>query len=147
AEAAPVPVYGISDLYIGTGVVGGMVRRTQETGTRIGDMALRILTGTRPEDIPIEAAQVVPVVDWRQMQRWGIAQSRLPATSQILFREPTAWERYKVYIVGAATALLAQAALIAGLLIHRAKRQDAEHQMRRSEVALRKSYERVRHLG
>jgi len=89
----------------------------------------------------------VPVVDWRQVQRWGIAHSRLPARSQILFREPTAWERYKVYIVGAVTALLAQAALIAGLLIHRARRQDAEQQMRHSEAALRKSYERVRNLG
>ena len=79
AEAATVPVYGTSDFYIGTGVVGGVVRRTRETGTRIGDMALRILTGTRPQDIPIEAAQVVPVVDWRQVQRWGIAPSRLPA--------------------------------------------------------------------
>ena len=74
AEAAPVPVYGTSDFYIGTGVVGGVVRRTHETGIRIGEMALRILTGTRPQDIPIEAAQVVPVVDWRQVQRWGIAQ-------------------------------------------------------------------------
>ncbi len=147
AEAAPVPVYGTSDFYIGTGVVGGVVRRTHETGTRIGEMALRILTGTRPQDIPIEAAQVVPVVDWRQVQRWGIAHSRLPARSQILFREPSAWERYKVYIVGAVTALLAQAALIAGLLIHRAKRRDAEQQMRRSQAALRKSYERVRNLG
>ena len=61
---------------------------------------------------------MVPVIDWRQMQRWGIARSRLPAGSQIVFREPSAWERYKVYIVGAVTALLAQAALIAGLLIH-----------------------------
>jgi signal transduction histidine kinase len=147
AQVAPVPVYGTSDFYIGTGVVGGVVRRTHETGTRIGEMALRILTGTRPQDIPIEAAQVVPVVDWRQVQRWGIARSRLPARSQILFWEPSAWERYKVYIVGAVTALLAQAALIAGLLIHRAKRQDAEQQMRRSQAALHKSYERVRNLG
>jgi len=147
AQVAPVPVYGTSDFYIGTGVVGGVVRRTHETGSRIGEMALSILTGTRPEDIPIKAAQVVPVVDWRQVQRWGIAQSRLPATSQILFREPSAWERYEVYIVGAVTALLAQAALIAGLLIHRAKRQHAEQQMRHSQAALRKSYERVRNLG
>ena len=147
AEAAPVPVYGTSDLYIGTGVVGGVVRSTRETGTRIGDMALRILTGTRPQDIPIEAARVVPVFDWRQVQRWGIDPSRLPAGSQILFREPSAWERYKVYIVGAVTALLAQAALIAGLLIQRARRRKAEQQVHRSQAALRKSYDRIRDLG
>lgn len=46
ADAAAVPVYGTSDLYIGTGVVGGVVRRNGETGTRLGEMALRILTGT-----------------------------------------------------------------------------------------------------
>jgi len=147
ADAAPVPMYGTSDLYIGAGVVGGVVRRTRETGTRLGEMALRILTGTRPQDIPIEAARVEPVVDWRQVQRWGIARSRLPATSQILFREPSAWERYKVYMVGGLTALLAQAALIAGLLIQMSRRRAAERQLRRSQAALRRSYERIRHLG
>lgn len=55
ADAATVPVYGTSDLYIGSGVVGGVVRGTRETGTRVGDMALRVLAGTRPQDIPIES--------------------------------------------------------------------------------------------
>jgi len=147
ADAATVPVYGTSDLYIGLGVVGGVVRSTRETGSRIGEMALRILTGTPPQDIPIEAAQVVPVLDWRQLQRWGIAPARLPAGSQVLFREPSAWERYKVYIVGAVTTLFAQAALIGGLLIQRTRRRKAEQEMHRSEAALRTSYDRIRDLG
>ena len=147
ADAATVPVYGTSDLYIGLGVVGGVVRSTRETGSRIGEMALRILTGTPPQDIPIEAAQVMPVLDWRQLQRWGIAPARLPAGSQVLFREPSAWERYKVYIVGAVTTLFAQAALIGGLLIQRTRRRKAEQEMHRSEAALRTSYDRIRDLG
>ena len=36
AAAAPVPVYGTVDLNIGTGIVGGVVRGTHETGTRVG---------------------------------------------------------------------------------------------------------------
>ena len=106
ADAAKVPVYGTSDLYIGTGVVGGVMRGTRETGTHIGDMALRVLAGTRPQDIPIETARVMPVIDWRQVQRWGIDPSRLPPGSQIEFREPSVWERYRLYIVGAVTALV-----------------------------------------
>jgi signal transduction histidine kinase len=147
ANAASVPVYGTSDLYIGTGVVGGVVRSTRETGTRIGEMALRILMGTRPQDIPIEVARVAPIVDWRQVQRWGIAPSRLPAGSQILFREPSAWQRYRVYVVGALTVLLVQAALIAGLLIQKTRRRDAEQRAQQGQIALQKSYERVRDLG
>lgn len=147
ANAASGPVYGTSDLYIGTGVVGGVVRSTRETGTRIGEMALRVLTGTRPQDIPIETARVVPIVDWRQVLRWGIAPSRLPAGSQILFREPSAWQRYRVYVVGALTVLLVQAALIAGLLIQKTRRRDAEQRAQQGQIALQKSYERVRDLG
>ena len=46
AHAAPVPVYGTIDLYIGTGIVGGVVRGTRETGTRVGQMSLQILVRT-----------------------------------------------------------------------------------------------------
>jgi signal transduction histidine kinase len=147
ADAANVPVYGTSDLYIGTGVVGGVMRRTRETGTRLGDMALRVLAGTRPQDIPIETARVVTVIDWRQVQRWGIDPSRLPPGSQIENREPSVWERYRLYIIGAVMALVAQAALIAGLIIQRARRRKAEQQVRQSEAALLTSYDRIHNLG
>jgi signal transduction histidine kinase len=147
ARAATVPVYGTSDFYIGSGIVGGVMRRTRETGTRIGQLALRILAGTRPQDIPIETEEVLPIIDWRQAQRWNIAPSRLPAGSQIVYREPSVLKRYPVYIVAATTVLLAQAALIAGLFFQRTKRREAEQQVRRSVADLRKSYERVRSLG
>ena len=147
AEAASVPVYGTSDLYIGTGVVGGVMRGTRETGTRLGDMTLRILAGTRPQDIPIETVRVTPVIDWRQVQRWGIDASRLPPGSKIEYREPSIWERYRLYVVGAVTALVAQAALIAGLIIQRTRRRKAEQEVRRSQAALHASYDRIRDLG
>jgi signal transduction histidine kinase len=147
ADAAKVPVYGTSDLYIGTGVVGGVVRGTRETGTHVADIALRILAGTRPQDIPIETVRVRPVFDWRQVLRWGIPPSRLPPGSRIEYREPSVWERYRLYIVAAVTALVGQAALIAGLTIQRARRRKAEQELRRSEAALYTSYDRIRNLG
>ncbi|HEX8027376.1 MAG TPA: hypothetical protein VF491_02895, partial [Vicinamibacterales bacterium] len=49
-NAARVPVYGTNDFYIGSGIVGGVVRDTRETGARLGAMALSILTGTRARD-------------------------------------------------------------------------------------------------
>jgi len=147
AEAAPVPVYGTSDLYIGSGVVGGVVRETRESGTRLGEMAVRILTGTRAQDIPIEVARVVPLLDWRQLRRWGISEARVPSGALIRFKEPSAWDQYKAYILGATMALLAQAALIGGLLVQRRKRRQAEVQVRGSQAELRASYERIRDVG
>jgi signal transduction histidine kinase len=147
AEAASVPVYCTSDLYMGSGVVGGVMRSTRATGVRMGEMALRILTGTSAQDIPTATAQVTPVLDWRQIRRWGISESRVPVGSIIMFREASAWERYKFYIVGAAALMLAQTALIAGLLVQMARRRHAEEQVRGSQVQLRRSYERIRDLG
>jgi signal transduction histidine kinase len=147
AEASAVPVYGTSDLYIGSGVVGGVMRRTSETGARVGEMAVRILTGTPPQDIPLERARVMPIFDARQLERWSIPRSRLPPGAQIDFREPSVWERYRFYIIAALTALIAQATLIGGLLVQDARRRRAEAAVWRSQAELRKSYERVRDLG
>ena len=130
SEASPVPVYGTSDLYIGAGVVGGVVRGTRATGVRVGDLALRILAGTRASDIPIEAARTEPIVDWRQLQRWGISEARVSDVVQVKFREPGVWDQYKHYIVGAVAVLLAQSGLIGALLLQAKRRRRAEARIR-----------------
>jgi signal transduction histidine kinase len=146
-QAARVPVYGVIDSNIGSGIVGGMVRGTRATGARVGEMARQILTGRRARDIPIEDAPLVPTFDWRQVRRWGIDPSRLPRGSDVQFRTPTAWETYREYIVGTIVVIVAQLLLIAGLLTQRARRRRAEAMVRASEATLRTSYERIRHLA
>jgi signal transduction histidine kinase len=64
-----------------------------------------------------------------------------------MFREPSAWDRYKGYIIAAVVLLLAQSLLIAGLVAHRARRRTAEGQVREREAELRISYDRIRYLG
>jgi signal transduction histidine kinase len=147
ADAAPVPVYGTSDFYLGTGVIGGVMRRTAETGARVGRLAHRILEGARPQDLPVESARVVPTFDWRQLQRWRIDASGLPQGSVVLFRTPTAWESYRPYILGAAFVFVTQLALIAALLTQRTRRRNAELTIRKREATLLASYERTRNLA
>ena len=147
AQAAPVPVYGSSDLYVGSGVVGGVVRGQHETGTRLGQIAVRILTGTRAEDIPIETPRLAPIVDWRQVRRWRIDPSRLPAGTDVRFRVPTIWESYRWYIVGTIVVVTGQLLLIAALLTERAMRRRAESMLRTREARLQTSYDRIRQLN
>jgi signal transduction histidine kinase len=89
----------------------------------------------------------VPTFDWREVKRWGIDPSRLPPGSDIQFRIPTVWERYHRYILGAAGLVLAQAALIAALLVQSTRRRRAEARVRASQTALRASLHRLRDLG
>jgi signal transduction histidine kinase len=146
SEASPVPVYGTSDFYVGSGIVGGVLRSTRDTGRRLAEMALPILNGMRAEDIPIENARLVPTVDWRQLRRWGIDPGRLPAGSDVRFRIPTAWESYRSYVLATIAVVAAQLLLITGLLTQRAKRRRAERTLRTREARLRTSYERIRQL-
>jgi len=136
AEASPVPVYASTDSFVGTGVVGGMVRLAPGIGTRVGEIALQVLDGTRAQDIPIEQVPPVPTFDWRQMQRWNIDPSLLPPGSDIRFKVPTAWELYRWYIVSALSLLALQSLLIAGLVFERRRRRRAEIQSRRHLAAM-----------
>jgi signal transduction histidine kinase len=147
AEAASAPVYVTIDSHIGSGAVGGVVRRTRETGVRLGAMARMILDGVRAQDIPVEDALTVPTVDWRQVQRWGINVSHLPPGTDIRFKAPTIWEAYRSSVIAAVVVVSAQLALITALLTQRARRRRAEAVVRASEATVRASYERIRHLA
>ena len=136
AETSPVPVYASTDSFVGTGVVGGMVRLAPGIGTRIGEIALKVLDGARAQDIPIEQVPPLPMFDWRQVQRWNIDPSLLPPGSDIRFKVPTAWELYRWYIVSALSLLALQSLLIAGLVFERRRRRQAEVDSRRNLAAI-----------
>ena len=147
AAVAPVPIYGVSESYLGNGVVGGMMRTGEALGDRLAETALQILKGTPPENIPITAVATTPVFDWRQMKRFGIDPSKLPAESKILYRTPTVWEAYGRYIAGTIIVVTAQLLLITGLLTQRRRRRRAERIVRAREESLRTSYDRIRQLA
>jgi signal transduction histidine kinase len=125
--AANAPLFGMLDRQLGHGIVGGRLMLTEQLGHVAADVALRIFQGESPGTIrlPVQKAGP-PVFDWRELERWGIGESRLPARSVIRFREPGVWQRYKGVIVTGGSALVAQALLIAGLLVNRRQRQRAE---------------------
>jgi len=117
------------------------------TGARLGELAFEVLQGTAPGSIPIEPAQLRPMFDWRQLQRWRIDESRLPPGSVIRFRVPTVWETYGASMAAATVVVIAQALLIAGLLQSRSRLRRAGDTILAREASLRTSYERIRQMA
>jgi signal transduction histidine kinase len=145
---ANAPMYSWVDSAMDRGIVGGSLEDQVVQVDALGRLALRVLSGEAANRIPVASPNLnVNQVDWRQLQRWGIRESALPRGTRVLFKEPSVWDRYWVYILVAATVLLAQSLLIAGLLLHRRRRRQAESQVHHSEEALRSSYDRIRDLG
>lgn len=148
AARANRPTYSWVDSTIGHGVVGGIMQRLEAQVGAIANLALRVLSGDPAAGIPITRMNLdVAEVDWRQLRRWGISEGRLPVGTQILFREPGMWQRYKGYIFGASAILLAQTALIIGLLVQAARRRRAEAEVHRNQEELQRNSERIRDLG
>ena len=99
ANAANAPVFVIDDVDIGGGTVGGDVLSWSASGEVAARMAVRVLTGEKPQNIPIVRNTSSYVFDWRALKRWDVSESKLPAGSIILFRRPTLWERFRWILV------------------------------------------------
>ena len=75
-----------------------------EGARKTSDVVVRILGGEKPADIKTPPLEYGPAkFDWRQLQRWGISEKRLPSNSEIFFREPPVWQTYRwqIALVGA----------------------------------------------
>jgi PAS domain S-box-containing protein len=139
-KAANAPVYGPSDVDLGHGEVGGYLDSFALQGKIIGEMAVRILKGERPQSIPVVRSSDVYMFDLQALKRWGIKERNLPPGSLLLNRQPTLWESYKPYFIGGTALILAETALIFGLVWQRDKRRRTERYSRelvlRSPVAM-----------
>lgn len=116
-----VPLYGMSRTFLGSGVVGGSVLDFELIGGRVGEIGLRVLGGERPEDIPPQTVPSVTMFDWRELRRWGIKEENLPPGSQVLFKQQSLLEQYRLQIAAGVTLLIAETLLIAGLFVNRAR--------------------------
>jgi signal transduction histidine kinase len=138
ASAANAPVFVVDDVDVRGGTVGGDVESYGAEGRTAADMAVRVLNGEKPENIPIAKSASVYTFDWRALQRWGLKESDLPPGSIVLHREPTVWESYKWYIVGGLSLVLLEALLIVGLLWERARRRSTETELADTNDSLNK---------
>jgi signal transduction histidine kinase len=130
---ANAPLFGIHSVMLGRGVVGGSLLPIEEVGRQTAQTAARILSGIPPERIrlaPIKSGK--PIFDWRELERWNIDRSRLPAGSVIIERPPSLWSQHRITVLVVLGALVIQSLLIVGLVYERRARRKAEIEGRRN---------------
>jgi PAS domain S-box-containing protein len=144
AAAANAPVFSFYDVYLNHGEVGGYLSNLNEQGKVAGGMALKILQGARPQDIPRVKGVNTYMFDWRAVKRWGLKESEIPSGSIILNRQPTVWESYRGYIIGGTSLIFMEALLIGELLWQRTRRRKVERDLVVTNDRLRESEQRFR---
>ncbi len=136
-EVANAPMFSHDLIYFTGELVGGPMWSPAEGARPTAAVAIRILGGEKAGGIKVPPIEFpTPKYDWQQLQRWNISASRLPPGSEILFREPTAWERYSWQIALITAVFLAQAGLISALLNAHRRRRLAEVQSRQRMAEL-----------
>ncbi len=140
ASAANAPVFVMDDVDLRAGTVGGDLVNWADDGRIAAEMAVRVLNGEKPQDIPVVTSNDAYMFDGRALKRWGMSEKNLPPGSIVLHREPSLWELYRQYVVAAIFLILVQSAAILGLLWQRARRRKTEAELIRSEEKFSKSF-------
>lgn len=143
------PIFSYDDGFFGKEIVGGPMHSVIDLSRLTANVAIRILGGEKPSDIrPPALGYADPKFDWREMRRWGISESNLPAGSVVMFRQPGIWEEYIWQISLIASVILIQGALIGGLLHERRRRHlaEVESRQRLAELAHLNRYSAVGEL-
>jgi signal transduction histidine kinase len=137
-EAANAPVFVVDDVDVGKGTVGGYVVSWAADGKVAADMAVKILGGMKPEQIPIVRNSNVYMFDWRALEKWGFKESELPPGSIVMYRELSVWQRTRKFWIGGLLIIVALAMLAAYLHFSRAelkKAHDAEVRLSRHLIS------------
>lgn len=137
-ENCSVPVYTAWDMFLGHGVLGGIVTSGEAQGEHAARLALRILKGEQADEIPVlTESPNVPMFDFNVMQSFGISISDLPP-GRIIINEPVSlYYRYKTFFLIGLAFVLLQFFTILALTINVLRRRRAEYCLRQSEVRYR----------
>ena len=95
AAASNGPDFGMSDMYLGHGIVGGYVLPFEKQAKITARIVAGLVDGKRAQELPIETLPSEYLFDWRELQHWHIPEASLPFGSVIMFQEPSLWERTK----------------------------------------------------
>ncbi len=137
--AQQLPTYCVfQNFCVGRGGIGGSLADYSEQTKKTGEFSGRILSGEKPENIPVAHDSGARVyVDWWELRKWHIPESALPPGSVVLHRRPDMWTRYKEVIIAGSIVVILQALLILGLLRQRSKKRQFEASLRESEERFR----------
>jgi signal transduction histidine kinase len=117
------PFFGMSESYLGRGVVAGVGFSLREIGREAAQL---VSSPASIEEQAVRAVAAEILVDARVLDRFGIPRDRLPADARVLFDPPQFWQEYWLQITAGVAMLVIQGVLLLTLAIQYRQRVRAE---------------------
>lgn len=148
SAVANAPLFQLYKMNYGTGAIGGALIDGAAQGKKAAEMALQLLSGEIDSPSVVTIASAQKQLDFRQLERFHIALSRVPADVVIDYKPESFYEEYRTLVwttVGVIFCLLVVIYVLA-LNIHRRKRAEAAIREMNNELEERVA-ERTRELA
>lgn len=130
---SPVPLYSYWDFFLGRGIVGGKLISGDMQGRLGAQVALRILAGENPDNLPvIYSGANAYMFDYRELKRFGVPLTLLPENSIVINRPLPFYQVGKKQLWTAMVIMVVLTAAIGVLILNVLFRK-------RTEVALREA--------
>jgi signal transduction histidine kinase len=131
APASSRPIFSHYGTFLGHGIAGGSLLDAEVVGRETAGLARLLLAGARPSAIaPVTSRSNRLRFDWRELQRFGLDEGRVPPGSEVLFRTPSLLEAHRGAVMTAAVLLTVQAGLIVALAAAVQRRRMAQRKLR-----------------
>ncbi|AKJ01239.1 phospho-acceptor domain-containing protein [Archangium gephyra] len=150
------PCFTVHETVLGMGFVGGVLVSYEAVGQQLGMLTARMLRGEQVDfSAPLAPAPVDHVtVDARALRRWGITPDRVPPGVRLAFEEPSLWERYRLYVLGAITVSALQTLMAVVLMVERRRRirvqaeLNERHRLEKlAEIEVRRGLDQLAHVS
>ncbi len=143
-KASTAPVIALAHHAV-PGILAGSPNGGLSYGTELASLALQILSGISPNNIPVKSnLQLPPQMEASELLRWNIPEDRLPANAEIVNRNPTFFSRYRDWIVAGAIFFLGQSILSVLLGLNILARRRAQKELKDSHALLEQQNEAYR---
>jgi len=142
-QYSPVPVYSLWDVYLGHGIVGGKLISGYRQGELAAEMALRVLNGESADNLSVvnPSAANRYMVDYRQLVRFNIPLSSLPASTEVVNRPHSFYDQFKDIVWATVIVVCILSALVVLLSVMVIYRRKTEHALQQSEAKYRNIFE------
>lgn len=147
-RASRVPVYGLLDFTLGSGIVGGKMMSGYLQGKSVAEIAVRILAGTDPAQIPVlRNPPGQYMFDHNQLEKWQISERQLPDGSVIINQPASFYRQHKRLFWQISGFFSLMGAAIIALILAVNRKNRAEKRLKQLQVTLEQKVEnRTREL-
>lgn len=129
-----VPIYGLLDFDLGHGIMGGMLSSGYHQGQSMARIALHVLAGRKPNEIPVlDEGVFAPMFDYNELRKFNIDISDLPEGSEVINRPTSFYSEHARFIWIGVGFTTFQMIIILLLVVNIIRRRQAEKGLRKAQ--------------